>query len=332
MHNISSIVDNILHLTETHKIDDGAYQRWTIQDENNSRSFDLNAYGCADAANILYTCGKFPSDASEREMFVKTLCSLQDEKTGLFKEATHHYLHTTAHCAAALELFEEKPIYPLKAMERYITIEGLYELLESIDWDCDPWDGSHVGAGVYAALVLTGAVDEAWEKAYFDWFRKECDPISGMWRKGSVEKNLVHKAHFLAGTFHYLFNHEYAKQSMPYPDKLIDTCIELYDTFLKENTQHHLFGFFGVDWVYSLNRATRQSSHRFDEAKNRLRQFANDLIKGLEEINWGTNTRADDLHASFGTLCCLAELQNALPGEIYSKVPLKLVLDRRPFI
>jgi hypothetical protein len=34
----------------------------------------------------------------------------------------------------------------------------------------------------------------------------------------------------------------------------------------------------------------------------------------------------------FGAVCALAELQRALPGEIRSERPLRLVLDRRPFI
>ena len=40
----------------------------------------------------------------------------------------------------------------------------------------------------------------------------------------------------------------------------------------------------------------------------------------------------NDLHALFGAVCALAELQLALPGELRSSVPLRNVLDRRPFI
>ena len=38
------------------------------------------------------------------------------------------------------------------------------------------------------------------------------------------------------------------------------------------------------------------------------------------------------MHRLFGSICALAELQAALPGELRSDKPLKLVLDRRPFI
>ncbi len=41
---------------------------------------------------------------------------------------------------------------------------------------------------------------------------------------------------------------------------------------------------------------------------------------------------ANDLHLLFSVTCCLAELQAALPDCLPSTKPLRLVLDRRPFI
>lgn len=38
------------------------------------------------------------------------------------------------------------------------------------------------------------------------------------------------------------------------------------------------------------------------------------------------------LHMLFGSVCALAELQTALPGKIITEKPLRLVLDRRPFV
>ena len=45
-----------------------------------------------------------------------------------------------------------------------------------------------------------------------------------------------------------------------------------------------------------------------------------------------TDEGLNDLHALFGNLCAFAELQQALPGFVRTDRPLKLVLDRRPFI
>jgi len=330
--NITSIIKNVEKVVKSHEIETGKYRRWLWQDESGSRDLGINEYGCADAANILYTIGKFPSDSAEREKWVDALCSLQDEETGLFREATHHFIHTTAHCAAAIELFDQKPRYPYKELQKYMTPDGLYELLESLNWLNDPWSCSHLGAGIYAATVISGDATVEWIKAYFDWLKKECDPETGLWRKDYVNRSPLGKYCHLAGTFHYMFNHEHARMPYPYPEKLIDTCIDMYRKreFHKEFPRY--FNFILIDWVYCINRATRQTPHRFYEAKEEIRKLAAEIIEYLNEVDWEKDDGANDLHMLFGVVCCLAELQAALPGEIESDVPLKLVLDRRPFI
>ena len=55
-------------------------------------------------------------------------------------------------------------------------------------------------------------------------------------------------------------------------------------------------------------------------------------MRYLEELDADTHEGMNDLHALFGTVCVLAELQAALPGKLNSVQPLRLVLDRRPFI
>jgi hypothetical protein len=129
-----------------------------------------------------------------------------------------------------------------------------------------------------------------------------------------------------------MFNMDYARRPLKYPDTLIDSCIKMYDENMLGKTFGRYIGFCEIDWVYSLNRATRQTPHRHTEAKDRLRRFAGDYIAYLESLDFDTDDGANDLHMLFGAVCCLAELQAALPGEIKSTKPLRLVLDRRPFI
>ena len=76
----------------------------------------------------------------------------------------------------------------------------------------------------------------------------------------------------------------------------------------------------------------RHSGHRFDEAKTALHDFALTYIDYLEHLDYETDDGFNDMHSLFGCICALAELQNALPGELVTNKPLKLVLDRRPFI
>ena len=91
-------------------------------------------------------------------------------------------------------------------------------------------------------------------------------------------------------------------------------------------------GFAEIDWVYCITRASRQCSYRFDDCKKVVAELAKEHIEYLMTVDEKTDDSFNDLHVLFGTVCCLAELQAYLPGMIRSKKPLKLVLDRRPFI
>jgi len=155
MDHIQDIIDRIEQVVQSHRLADGQYRRWLWQNATGSRDLGPNPYGCADAANILYTINRFPRDLEERQAWVQTLQSFQDPESGLFHEATHTPYHTTAHCVAALELFDAAPLHPLTEMHRHLPTGKLEEFLDSLDWVENPWGDSHKGAGLYAAMVLT---------------------------------------------------------------------------------------------------------------------------------------------------------------------------------
>lgn len=329
MLDIRNTVNAIAERVQAHEISPGNYARFLWQNSINSRQMGTNSYGCADAANILYTLGQLPGDPVLRHAHVTTLQGLQDPKTGHFPEPTHHDIHTTAHCVAALELFDAKPLHPLHELLPYRDIQTFFDWMEREDW-LHLGRMAHVGAGLFAALVLTEAVDLRWVKDYFDWFDRHCDPDSGLWRKLPADKFPLYMQ--VGDAFHYLFNYAHFRKPFPHPEALIDTCLEMpHNGTLPENFAKQ-FHFIEMDWAYCLNRASRQTPHRFYEVKEVLRQLAETMVAFLSNVDWETNDGANDLHLLFGTTCCLAELQQALPGEILSEKPLRLVLDRRPFI
>jgi len=343
---ITKYIEDTKKIIERHNLGQtGAYCRWLAKpddEEKTRRNLGLNEYGCADAANILYMIGEFPAEAHIRAEWVKTLQEFQHEDSGLFVEETHHTIHTTAHCIAALELFEAKAKFPLKALHKYLDKETLYQFLYNLEWTVNPWLASHQGAGIYAALVLQEEADKEWQQWYFDWFWNEADPNTGFWSKGKVipiseGDSFAGKLPFstifphLAGSFHYLFNHEYAHMPLRYPEKMIDTCLSIFYE-KKWITLGKKVSFAEIDWVYCMTRAMRQTDHRFQEGKVALRKFAEGYLDYLDSLDPQTDDGLNDLHTLFGSICALAELQSALPGEIISEKPLKLVLDRRPFI
>lgn len=328
--NIDRIIEKIYAAVDSHRLEEGVYCRWLWQDAKGSRKLGVNEYGCADAANILYTIGRFERDPARRDKWVRTMQAMQDPETGMFTESTHHTIHTTAHVIAALELFDALPAHPVKALLQYRDRDALYAKLESLGWDYDPWSQSHQGAGLFAALAITREVDAQWQDWYFHWLREKCDPEVGMSYTGKFGQKPLN--HHLNGWFHYLFNHNYARRAFPYPEKLIDSCLRMYANNELGDTFGRTCNFAEIDWVFALNRATRQTPHRFAEAKAQLRDFAGKYIAYMDGIDGEKDESFNDLHMLFGAVCALAELQLALPGEITSTAPLKLVLDRRPFI
>ena len=205
--------------------------------------------------------------------------------------------------------------------------------LDALDWAGEPWRASHQGAGLYAALALAEALPPGWADAYFEWLWQEADPQTGLWRRGQVHPvphtGVTTRMPHLAGTFHYLFNHEYARRPLRFPAPLADTCLAIRAEGLYPLGARA--GFAEIDWVYGLNRALRQSHHRAAECRAALEGFAAQYVPFLLALP-ADDPGLGDLHQLFGVLCALAELQQALPGLLLTERPLRLVLDRRPFI
>ena len=321
--NIQPLVEKIAREVERHAIPGrpGAYRRYLTG--------DANPYGCADAANIWYTLGIFPRDLDFRAACVAELRKFQDPETGLFSEPTHHTYHTTAHCAAALELFDARPLFPLAALDRFRTPAGITEMLETLDWH---QHYGHIAAGIFAALLVTGHRDPAWQDAYFGWLAGHCDPETGLSVPGVIGRPLSKIMH-MVNWFHMLFNFLACNRPIPRPEALIDSCIDIIRSADFPREFNIGLGFGEIDWCFCMNRASRLTDHRFAEVRELLRRERGLLLDYLTsspeiaDLHCGS-----DLHSLFGTVCALAELQLALPGEMETDIALRNVLDRRPFI
>jgi hypothetical protein len=90
--------------------------------------------------------------------------------------------------------------------------------------------------------------------------------------------------------------------------------------------------FIDIDVVYCLTRAMRKTPHRFEECVAMLEEYEDAYIQNMYRVANEEDLYFNDLHCLFGAVCCLAELQQALPGTLITERPLRLVLDRRPFI
>lgn len=296
----------------------------TITENYNNDS----AYDCANVVNILYTIGQLPN-VQERTALAERLKKYIDKNTGIVEVEGHINTHSTAFICGALNLLDEESPLKAKAFEKYLGKNELFAFMDGIDWDENPWLGAHFGAGIYASMVLSGTATDEWENYYFEWLKENQDPQTGLWAKNCKFK--AARFHYLAAAFHYIFNYEYAKREIPNAENLLVTCIDAYETgkcmdFSKD------FGWPDIDFTYMLVHLQRRCGKFFDKVNQIVHEIADGLISQLTNLDKEKTQKLKNINTMFAIVCALAVLQDACPGYIKTPKPLKLVLDKRPFL
>lgn len=322
--NIDPIIEKTKIAISNHELPQrGYYKRYA---DGNSGA---NEYGCADAANLLYTINAMPTDRTEKEAMVEALRSFQDKETGLFREPSHHPYHCTAHCLAALELFDAEPLYRVSEADRYENPASVRPFLASLGWDESA--AGHLGAGMFSIMFLTKRMSLDWQNEFFGYLDENIDMRYGVSMKGAVATGKKLRWQYMGDWFHLMFCYHACHRAFPCTEQLIDYCIEDYENNIFPESFGKGQRFLDIDWTFAIYRAAVQSGYRLDKVKALLRDFAKKLTdylanSPLDEPQW------KDMHLMFGSICGLAELQIALPGELLSTRPLRQVMDRRPFI
>ncbi len=285
-------------------------------------------YDCANVVNILYSIGRLPN-ATERARFAEKLRSFQNADTGIVSVEGHYETHSTAFVCGALNLLDEAARCEVNGFKKYLDKAELFSFMDNIDWDENPWLGAHLGAGIYASMVLTDTATEEWEDNYFEWLNDNQDQKTGLWAKKCSFK--AEEFHYLAAAFHYIFNYEYAKREIPCASNLLKTCIDAYNSgkcmdFAKD------FGWPDIDFTYMLVHLQRRCGMYYDEVNRILREIADGLATQLLNLDEAKRKKLENINTLFAIICALAVLQEACPGYIKTDKPLKLVLDKRPFL
>lgn len=274
------------------------------------------------AAHILYTINRFPGEITERQAWIQALQSLQDPETGLCPLDGFHPVASTAWTVSALALFDTRVRHSLVELEPLKKLHALAEYLDLLNWRDQPLTEALRGSGVYTTLVFSGEVSLDWEERYFTWLWEASDPNTGLLREGRIRpKDENGLTPYLAGTFCYLTTLEYARRPLRYPDKLVETCLDLFET--SGSTLGEQLSIHELAWVYCLNRAARQSGHRYVEARQALQSFAERYIPFLMDVDSENDPTFNQLFILSAVVDCLAELQISIPGLIYTTRPLR---------
>jgi hypothetical protein len=294
----------------------------------------LDGYSSADFTIIDYTTGPWPPAPSEHDARVNVLQGFQSARTGLFEllsssgerlappEACVH--ETTAYFVAALELLGARPIQPLRAIDPQRTPEGMVDFLDALDWSA-PRRAAGGAASVAACFAVTGDVGPEWFGRYFDWLDAECDPQTGLWRRGVVSDPLAG----VGGAYQFYTVYDRFRRPVPHARKLLTTVIEL-------QKGEALYTDDGPGWTelcaaFLLDRAFRQSGARCKSVREAFEGLARSTAERLADASFREKL-VDQPHKVAGLFGLIALLSQALPGSVKSPRPLRFYADRLVFV
>jgi hypothetical protein len=326
---VQPILDAALHTVNQCRLD-GATGRFK---SHSSAGNQEDPWTSAAAVNVLYGLNILPGRNHDRQEWIDTLQSYQDESSGLFKTPhSKNDLLLTAACTAALSCFDCAPLHPPTELLIHTEPGNLYSFCRELKWCQDPERAARELGALFTSLVLTSQVGAEWETQYFNWIRKEVDEHTGLLRRECLAPVEL-DGHwtllpYLCAYLYPLTTSLYARQPQPLPWRMIDTALEIMEyhrnLFFQPKGQRHL------PWVFALTRSRFRSAHRFEEAQHALERFIPPYLDFLND-QIRSNRFNSPTHIQWD-IALLAELQIALPGSLLSRRPLRQILDHHPFL
>jgi hypothetical protein len=290
----------------------------------------LELYGVADMACILHTLGRLRPTEAERTQWAAAFQEFQRPDTGWLveKSPTHDPLHNTAFALGAMNLLDLTPLRPVTMGAEF---SDPATFLATLDWRGKVYTESHKGAGVGAIFALSPNLrSPSWFGRYFAACESYFDPHNGMMGR---DKPAEGDADQIGGTFHYSFLYENFNRHMPFPEQRIDAVIrlQLADGYWMES--NHLW--MTLDAIYLMTRSLRYGPRRFEEVRAVVRRVMEILSREVYSPEGRKRTFTGHLavHLVTAAISIAAEAQRFLGAdEVVTEEPLRLVLDRRPFI
>jgi len=294
----------------------------------------MSVFGPVSQIYIKYILDMLDFDDKTKDLWADAINRFQDPKTGLYCDNDTDMYIATADAVGALELIERKPKYPLSALHE--TRAKIEDWLESRIWVA-PFKPMHAGVdagALVSALMLEGHTPMSWFHRVVEWFDKEQDPYTGLWRKGLIDAKYLSKYHRLG--FHILaFIYEPLKQPVRYASNIIDSVLrvrtngEFYDAWedgVAAQRPGVIKGWICYDGLYCLSRASRVAQDRRSDAIEAAEKLADLVLPKFADPSQFSKNLFDTFYA-LGCVNVLPMLQELVPHRLKGR-RLKNILDR----
>ncbi len=306
-------------------------------------------YGTTDLVFCKAIMGDLDLTENEKDEWAAVINRFQYPDTGWYWKTytnTHYREHYTAYAVAALHLLERKPAHPMKWAEEILKSPKHWKRWSRMNpavWN-EIWTGSQRICGPPAVFAMLGLAGDDFFAWYFDWLDATVDPETGFWRRGiyrkftPLKKLLEHffkrsaELHEMAGAFHMYFIYEYLGREWKYPEKIIDTTLELQSKNGCWDTCGPYTYCIDLDGVYNMLRSSRNAGgYRSDDIKEAVKKYLDTAEQMFNDRNF-VYENYDNTHELTGALAAIAECQNFYPDMVKTVKPWTQTLDRACFI
>lgn len=318
--NLSFIREEILEVIESRRDKGGppGCYRWLPGSRTNLyASLDVAITYCVMGINV-DSIGK-----EQRLGWIEHINSYADDvaKDGRYKDVIprHSFSHANGMVIGALGYLGGKQAFPVTLYNSFDTPEKITGWLENLNWPTQ-WASGFWGSPMM--FSTSKYCTPEWIDAVIGWLDDNLDPSTGMWRKG-VEP--VNKYHPLGGFVHIYPIYELHNRSFAYPDKVIDSVLELQ----MDNGRWYdgdAFSYLDMDALYAYVAMLKVSDKKRSEVREsalKYGSFLTDLIKQKDIYDTITMHGILALASSFG---CLNQL---LPDIYYDSTPWSDIFSAR---
>jgi hypothetical protein len=294
----------------------------------------VDLYGTCDMACVRYSLRALPLDPERRRHWAGVIGGFQSPVTGHFVERgqpSHVELHATAYAIAALELLDHQPVHPLRFAEALRSPPAVASFLDALDWTDWVYLESHAGAGVGSIFANVPSLGSPpWFDAYFAALDAHLDPANGMHGDAKPSGGDIDQ---IGGTFHYAFLHETFRRRLAHAEARIDAVLGLQRSDGLWDPKNPLW--LTLDAVYLLSRGVQHTGHRRADVEAAIDRSLGYVTELCSSVDGRRQSFCGPMgtHALTAAVSLLAESQAFRGSELVrSDVPLRLVLDRRPFV
>ena len=230
----------------------------------------VNIMSSTDMVWMRYATHDADPGAPDREKLIAYIEGAQDPETGMVRHAAgragqnHCDAHAFWQTVRALNILGGRLKHFPHHLRPLVTPEGLEAWFDGIDWDSRAHSNHHEVLGIVPLLVSLN--DPEWGRVFYAKIVEQQNPKTGSWPRPHTN---------ISRTYAYTVIHVASDMLPPYPERMIDTVLDLQEPsgFWDDDPP----GFHTMDCAFLLARVPSRIGYREQDARDALGRLSHAL-------------------------------------------------------